>query len=740
MTQLLRAALLLAATLPCWPCHADTPSVRGAAGIEASLDAASGRYEVRSAELGLAFAGTLGASASDLSLGHGTDRLGAYDELRFRWRGPAAFAGAVRTYPEWPVVVFAVTAAEPLSVGSLLQFPRFTRIPERLHAFSYRDVAFAAPVFAAQENGTPWLLFDEHLHAAVLSPASNFMIARLEGDGTTQITSTLNAGVANLPSGFTQQTLLAFGAGINSAWESWGGALVQLQGAKRPRNDADAGLRYLGYWTDNGASYYYNYDHRLGYAGTLEVLIGRYRAEHIPIRYLQLDSWWYYKTLTDPSGHEGQPKNPQLPLEEWNRYGGLLDYTAHPGVFAGGLAAFQQRVGLPLILHNRWIDPASPYHQHYRITGVAAVDPEWWSAIMDYVSAAHGITYEQDWLNVIYDQSPALAAVPGSGEAFTGGMAHAAQDRGLTVQYSMSLPRHFLEGARYANVTTTRVTPDRFGWRRWDAFLYTSRLASALGIWPWSDVFMSAETDNLLLATLSAGMVGIGDAIGAEDRDNLLRAVRTDGVIVKPDTPLVPLDAMYAADAAGPMQPMIASAHTDHGGLRTAYVFSYRRSWTHLRGAFTPREVGISGAAYVYDARGQRAQRLGPSEAFVFHLAPRATAYFIVAPVSRAGIALIGDPDHFVAGGRKRIPSITDEPQRLIAEVRFAAGEESLRLCGYAPYRPAVAVQEGSAGAVRYDPATGRFEVSVSPGAQVTREEPGGDPVRRAIVAFQRSD
>jgi hypothetical protein len=72
--------------------------------------------------------------------------------------------------------------------------------------------------------------------------------------------------------------------------------------------------------------------------------------------------------------------------------------------------------------------------------------------------------------------------------------------------------------------------------------------------------------------------------------------------------------------------------------------------------------------------------------------------------------------------------------------VRFAAGEESLRLCGYAPYRPAVAVQEGSAGAVRYDPATGRFEVSVSPGAQVTREEPGGDPVRRAIVAFQRSD
>ena len=740
MRRRLRAALLLAATLPCWPCGADTAAVHGAAGIEASLDAATGRYEVRSAELGLAFGGTLGTPASDLTRAQGRDRLGAYDELSFRWQAPLAVSGSIRTYADRPVVVFTVTAAEALSAGSLLQFPSFTRIPHGLHAFSYQDVAFAAPAFTAQENGSPWLLFDDRLHAAVLSPASHFMIAQLKGNATSEITSTLNAGVAHLPSGFAQQTLLAFGPGINRAWESWGSSLLQLQGVTRPSNEADIGLRYLGYWTDNGAYYYYNYDHRLGYAGTLEALIARYRAEHIPVRYLQLDSWWYSKTLTDPDGHAGQPKNPQLPLQEWNRYGGLLDYTAHPGVFVQGLAAFQQRIGLPLILHNRWIDPASPYHQHYHITGVAAVDPKWWGAIMDYASAAHAVTYEQDWLNVIYDHSAELADVPGMGQRFTAGMAQAAAERGLSVQYSMPLPRHFLEGARYANVTTTRVTPDRFGWRRWDAFLYTSRLASALGLWPWSDVFMSAESDNLLLATLSAGMVGIGDASGDENRDNLLRAVRTDGVIVKPDTPIVPLDAMYLADAARALQPMIASAYTDHGGLRTAYVFSYRRSWLHVRASFTPRDVGISGAAYVYDARARQAQRLKPSDAFVFHLAPRSTAYFIVAPVSRAGIALIGDPDDFVSAGRKRVPSLADEPRRLMAEVRFAAGEDSVRLCGYAPYRPAVSAQEGSAGPVRYEPGTGRFEVSVFPGTQAATEEPGGDPVRRALIAFQRSD
>jgi len=47
------------------------------------------------------------------------------------------------------------------------------------------------------------------------------------------------------------------------------------------------------------------------------------------------------------------------------------------------------------------------------------------------------------------------------------------------------------------------VSDDRFSRERWDSFLYTSRLAAALGVWPWADVFMSTERDNLLIATLS---------------------------------------------------------------------------------------------------------------------------------------------------------------------------------------------------------------------------------------------
>ena len=601
------AALSVTLTLAALPGHAASASVAGAGGLVAAIEPQSGRYEIRSEQANWTFAGRLGAAASDVATRDGQDGIGAFRELSFRWKDRGAPTGSIRTYLDRPVVLFTITLGAPVSKAAVVRFPRFTELPRDLRHFSYANDAFAPASFTLEETGTPWLLYDDRPYAAVLSPAANFMIASLWGNGRTEIASGLNKAVAALPAGFTHMTLMVVTRGVNATWDAWGSALTALAGVNRPANDADAGLRYLGYWTDNGAQYYYDYDRQLGYAATLEALVRRYRDEAIPIRYLQLDSWWYYKSLTDPTGKTGRPKNPELPAGEWNRYGGLLKYEAHPALFPDGLVAFEKRVGLPLIAHNRWVDPASPYHEHYRISGIAAVDPAWWKEIIGYLGAANAVTYEQDWLNVIYDHSPELGRGLGTGEAFMDGMANAAREKGLTLQYSMALPRHFLQGARYDNLTTIRVSGDRFGRDKWDAFLYASRLASALGIWPWTDVFMSGETDNLLLATLSAGMVGIGDRIGSENPHNLLKAVRPDGVIVKPDTPLVPLDALYSA---GSGEPMVAAAHSAHGALPSSYVFCYTRSARASRVSFTPAAAGVPQDAYVYDARARTAVRL----------------------------------------------------------------------------------------------------------------------------------
>jgi hypothetical protein len=711
-------------------------SIAGSQGIKATLEP-SGRYEIRSDPLGWVFAGNLESAPMELERRMGTDASGAYQELSFRWRSGTLLRGTIRTYEARGVVLLAVTAEEP-AVGTMLAFPHFTQLPPDLYAFSYGSAEFSPPSFTLEENGSPWLLFDGQAHAAVISPASHFMIASLRGDGRSALVSTLNAGVADLPAGFTQETLLALEPGINAAWEAWGTALVAVLGTHRPASDADIGLRYLGYWTDHGAAYYYNYVPRLGYAGTLEAVIERYHREHIPVRYLQLDSWWYPKTLTDLQGRKNPPMNARLPAEDWNGGGGTVRYEAHPALFPRGLAAFQQAIGLPLITHGRWIAPGSPYHSDYRIVGVAPVDRRWWQDIMGYLASAHVVTYEQDWLNFLYEGSPDLARSLDAGDAFSDEMARAAEQRGLTMQYSMALPRQMLQGARYANLTTVRVSQDRMKPSRWDAFLYTSRLASALGIWPWSDVFMSGERDHILLATLSAGMVGIGDRLGKEDRDSLLRSIRPDGVIVKPDHSLVPLDSMYVEDARREGRPMLASAATEHGSrLRTAYVFAYRRSWQHPVASFTPQDVGISSDAYIYNARTGSARRVGASEPFSFSLFPRRTAYFIVTAASDTGITLLGDPGKLVPDGKKRLASLVEDAGGLSTSVVFAPGEESVELLGFAARRPQVTARTGWVSRVAYDPRSGRFELSVHPGPEPLLEGPGEDPVRQAIIALR---
>jgi hypothetical protein len=182
---------------------------------------------------------------------------------------------------------------------------------------------------------------------------------------------------------------------------------------------------------------------------------------------------------------------------------------------------------------------------------------------------------------------------------------------------------------------------------------------------------------------------------------------------------------------------MIASAHTDHGALRTAYVFAYSRGPGNVKASFTPAQMGVQHDTYLYDAEAMTARRLAASDEFTFDLAPNGAAYFVLAPVSSTGIALFGDDSKFVPDGRKRIASVVEDGRRLIVAVTFAPQEKAVRLFGYAIRRPAITAQIGSAGEVTFDEQTGRFEVSVSPSPERVNEPPGSDPVQHAVVWIQ---
>jgi len=709
-----------------------------ASGISASVDVAARHYEVSCNNPPWTFSGTFQTALAHAAVSAGHDRLGHYRQIAFEWEdSQTPMSGRIRVYDERPVAIFSQNCGMPRETPPPA-FPSFTKFPSDLHIFSHGLREFAPPRFEANNISTPWLLFDDAANAFIISPASHFMVASMEGDARAQIASGFNPNLRGLPSGFTQDTMIVFEKGINRAWDAWGKALVDLRGAKRPSNEADAILKYFGYWTDNGAAYYYNYDADKGYTGTLEALLQRFLGEQIPIRYLQLDSWWYSKSTTGADGVPGKSKkSDKLPEGEWNRYGGALEYKAHPFLFPEGLAPFQKSIDMPLVTHARWIDPASPYHEKFKTSGLAILDPKWWNQIASYLHASGVGVYEQDWLDRIYNNSPAFTSNAAVAETFLDNMARACRDHGISVQYCMPYAAHFMQGCGYENLTTIRTSGDRFNVNHWNDFLYTSRLARSLGIWPWADLCKSAETQNVLLMTLSAGAVGIGDAMGAETITNISQAVRADGVIVKPDVSIVPLDSSYVADAQRLEAPLVAATRVTHEGAAAAYVFAFSRPKT--RGGpiqFTLGDLGLAGPAYVFDYFGRTAQRLENNAVFASKLGRGESAYFVVAPIGESGIAFLGDQDKFVGLGKKRIASVKETSGKLEVAALLAKTEETITLHGYAPTAPTVEVHSGSAGPVAYDPATQRFSVAIKADMREHAVNDAGDPVRRVGVTI----
>ena len=683
-------------------------------GISVNVDKNTGKYTVTLKQMDWNFTGTTGHKLTHILSRRGSDRIGRFNEIKFNWDSGVSYEGMIKWYQQKPVVIFYITL-NGNKVSTLEQFPSFTEFPSGMHKFSFENRVFAPYRFELMQTSSPWLFFNDNLDAFIISPASDFMVSKMSGDGNKLISSGLNEDLTNLPANFSHGTILVFSKGIGKTWNVWGKALRAMYKRKIPANDHDALLKYYGYWTDNGADYYYNYDTTLGYENTLLSLRERYKKEDIPLGYMQLDSWWYEKSIYDPNGKpDADHKNPKLPYGKWNRFGGLMSYTADPFLFPKGLSTFHKELGLPLVTHSRWIDPTSPYHKKYKISGYAAVDPKYWDHIIKYIKDAGVVCYEQDWLNYIYDKSPEMSKNPEIGNAFTDGMANACRSNGLDMQYCMAQPRFFLQGLKYDNLTTIRTSNDRFEPKRWKSFLYASRLAYECGIYPWCDVFKSGEKGNMILSVLSDGPVGTGDAAGKEDKANIMSACRKDGQLVKPDVPILPVDQDYINDSEGKNKPTVAYTYTDHDGLITGYIFAFTDdSSGSIKINFVPSSLGIKGNSVVYNPITKKATVIKSGMEFNGKINKGLYTYFILAPFTSSGIAFLGDAGKITATGKKRIAGIENEGGTLKVKVLYAEGESAVDLQGYS--NKSVSSNKGK---INYDAGTHLFNLILPSGGK----------------------
>lgn len=628
-----------------------------AASLEWQAPTSATSYEVRETEKGWTFHGELPAgvdhwdtmTAAD-AVGEYTDYIGQTTQLRYE----------IRLYRDISAARFAVVALSARKNDVV--FPRFTQFPSQLSHLSF-DGNFGVYSYSTLGLDAPWLYFDKSGASFLLSPGANFVVASQTLRNGTVFEAKVGGDVKNLPAGHRHETWLVTGGGPNATFDTWGEALRKEFG-KSPGSDSEPLVDKLGYWTDRGGGYYYEYESSLGYEGTLLEVNKKIEEQGVKLGYLQLDSWWY-------------PKGASAGWDKWHILSGIHTLRAAKSLFPKGLADFHQRIGVPLAVHSRWIDSSSPYRTRYKISGNVSVDDALWQDWMKYLAESGVVTYEQDWLS---DKAHSAWTLQDPKD-FLGGMSRAAAENGLNIQYCMPLPRHFLASLSYPNVTTIRTSNDRFERSKWKEYIYGGRLAKSLALRPWSDVFRSYETDNFVLSLLAGGITGVGDTLNELSGPNLRMAARADGRLVRSDSPLMPLDRIYLEEARGEKRPLVAAARTDYlDGTHVAYVFAYN-PWSRTRAdlaSFTAKELGFDTPVVAWAPFQTEAIYLAADKKLDAQLTEE-SRYFVVSPVNE-GVAVLGDRNKFVSMGRARVANLAPAPRGWAVDVDFAQGEETVTL------------------------------------------------------------
>jgi hypothetical protein len=511
---------------------------------------------------------------------------------------------------------------------------------------TYKVQAFAPSTDEAIPTSGPIILYTDDLSVMIISPLDNFlesMTAPVDGEWRCGF----GGLIEKVPAGTVHKVVVVTGHGINDTMFKWGDVIRKWHNHERSDPYAGIGISHLGYYTDNGAMYYYKTAEGMNYHETLIAVKEDADRRGIPFGYFQIDSWWYFKA--------NKRKNMLSMVTS-----GTLLWEPMPEYFPQGLTVFQEELGLPLVAHNRWYDVNSPYCERYECApGGGRKDTVW---------LRNGMGNANLWFDT---------------------MVNAADARGLTFQLCMASPEFFLQQMKHDNVTHVRVSSDylagMFKHHYYPNFHRTSMFAYAVGLWPFKDVFQSASgqrsvrnerwpLEEALISNLSGGPVGPGDAIGAADRELLMRICRDDGMLLKPDRPALPIDLMFLDH----QKPWIVTTQSANGIGETMYLAAFNL-WPKRTFDFEVSfsDLGLSGEHLIYNWRER--EFVTGSDKVVFGRMPKNDAFYnVLCPVQENGMALIGETEKFVTLSAKRFPSITLDGNALSLEVEGVPGEEVL--------------------------------------------------------------
>ncbi len=667
--------------------------------------------------------------ASDGNDEFGTYEAGCWDSTEL------SVAAAFRVYANRPLIVFELLAKEDLSSFANGTFARPSLawrfvpahrqtggVPEGTRSSGYQYSEFALPVHGtAHASGyffaphrpaviEPFFLIAPDGRTLMLAPLNHFheQIIAVPADAVHEADG-LRCGwhgdLDRIPTGFRTELGLFAAPSPRCALDLWANLLRERFGTRRLTRYSDELLSGLSYWTDNGAVYYYRTEPGCDYATTLEHVVTGLRKQSLPIRSVQLDSWFYpHQNLRSiaPNGTAIVPPS------------GMLCWEPREDIFPEGMHTLRARLGnLPLSLHSRHFSTNSPYFETFEAWHDGDYGHpsgrELYDLLMANAVSWGAITYEQDWMVETFLGVKGLREAPGRAQEWLSALDDTAEEHGLHLQFCMATPADFFQTVRLRNVASIRTSGDyRYlfdNGLNWVWFLQTNAMARALGLWPFKDVFLTHGKTELsegepyaeveaLLSALSGGPVGIGDQLGQTERNLVFRCCREDGVLVKPDAPIAAVDEMFLENRFFHPRLLKGETYSQHQAGRWIYAATFNacNQKRRIEEEVTLAEFGAHSAAryVVYDWRHKHHQISAAGGGWPVQLDFQDWDFRVLCPLLEGDITVFGDTEKYATVGDRRISQISCDGQILQIQTQGVPGHRVV-IRGYAIRAPRAA-------------------------------------------------
>ncbi|MFX1304322.1 MAG: hypothetical protein ACFE9X_13285 [Promethearchaeota archaeon] len=647
---------------------------------------------------------------------HGDDNLGTFKSINIQYRledEERYLNTSIKQYYDQNFLIFELSipiGLESTASGKyselITSFPSFINKSPNTNIFTFRNTIFCPPSRTIDTTSAPVILYDEDLNCIIISPLDGFLNTVISEDKNKRISCGIQGGIKKLPQGFSQKFILLFSKGINQSMEHLGDILLKYHNSKRKSLYANIVTSHLGFWTDNGAYYYYKPEKGMNYEDTMVAIKDYFEENTIPIGYYNFDSWWYLKHTRK---FLTSILKPLIRLMGGGLFGNTIRWEVDPKHFSTDLKTFyRERFKKPITAHNRRWDARSPYVEKFEFkiykNHAVPLKKEFWDWLMAHAKESGIEVYEQDWMKNQIVSMPILRKNFNAQEEWLNSMATAAREKGIDVFYCMQTPGVLLHSIKHSNVNIARCSGDyNHRWPLSYRFIHSTQtniLFHAIGINSHPDVFRSRTMENVkfrpfgerfpdfncLYQILNAGVVAPGDKKENINWPLLQKTCRNDGLLLKPDKLLTANDLMFRKHR----KYYICDTYSKIDNLTWRYIL-ISNIWPKKvkETYFTLKELGFDRNEYiVYDYLSGGLNRIKSDNYIeIGKLQKYGYKYYILCPITLNNMALIGCPDKFVTCSKKLFTNVNSTKDSLSISVENIEGA-MVNLLIYSENRP----------------------------------------------------